>query len=63
MTLITGIAIVALALFALIYSRPHKGKSARFVGSFWEGYIVVGMVGLLGVGIITVIVGAVALEQ
>ena len=52
MTLIIGI--IALVVFgtALYYSMPRGGKTARFVGSEWEGYIVVAMISGIATGAI-----------
>jgi hypothetical protein len=52
MTLIIGI--IALVVFgaALYYSIPRGGKTARFVGSEWEGYIVVAMISGIAMGAI-----------
>jgi hypothetical protein len=58
MTLISGVALVLLSAAAFFYSLPRGGKLARFVGSQWEGYIVVAMIAGLGVGVMLVISGA-----
>ena len=56
--LITGAALLLLSVGAFFYSLPRDGKVARFVGSKWEGYIVVVMIGGLGIGAMFVISGA-----
>ena len=48
MELIAGIVLVLLSLGAFVYSLPRHGKTARFVGTEWEGYVVVMMIGVLG---------------
>ncbi len=58
MTLIFGIVLVALAVFAFVSSLPRGGKLARFVGTAWEGYAVVLMIVVLGMGAILAISGA-----
>ena len=47
MTIIIGLACAALAVAAFIYSLPRGGKRAPFVGTEWEAYAVVAMIGLL----------------
>jgi hypothetical protein len=51
MTLISGLALMLVAIAAFYYSLPRKGKAAWFVGTQWEGYVVVIMIGALGVGL------------
>jgi hypothetical protein len=55
MVLLIGVVITAAALALLIFSLRQNGKSARFVESEWEGYIVVGMICTLGCGPILVL--------
>ena len=50
MTLILGIALVLAAVAAFVFSLPRGGKTARFVGSEWEGYIVVLLICAFGLG-------------
>jgi hypothetical protein len=63
MTLFSGVALVLLSVAAIFYSLPRGGKVARFVGRDWEGYIVVSMIGGLGIGAMLVITGATQLLQ
>jgi hypothetical protein len=58
MVLILGIALMALALVAFVFSLPRRGKTARFVGTHWEGYAVVAMLCTFGVGLMFVLSGA-----
>jgi hypothetical protein len=58
MQLITGIVLVALAVGSFISSLPRRGRTARFVGTEWEGYVVAGMVGALGLGVVMIIAGS-----
>jgi hypothetical protein len=51
MTLISGLALMLVAIAAFYYSLPRKGKAAWFVGTQWEGYVVVVMIAALGVGL------------
>ena len=55
MVLASGIALVALAFAAFFYSMPRGGKTARFVGSEWEGYVVVVMLCVFGIGAMLVV--------
>jgi hypothetical protein len=57
MQLITGIVLVALAVGSFMGSLPRRGRTARFVGTEWEGYLVAGMVGALGLGVVMIITG------
>lgn len=63
MALISGIALMVLALAVFIYSMPRGGKTARFVGTEWEGYAVTTMIGILGIGFILSIVGVASLMK
>jgi hypothetical protein len=49
---------MALALVAFVFSLPRRGKTARFVGTHWEGYAVVAMLCTFGVGLMFVLSGA-----
>jgi hypothetical protein len=51
MTLISGLAVTLVAIAALFFSMPRKGKTAWFVGTELEGYLVVLMIAALGVGL------------
>jgi hypothetical protein len=55
---IVGIAIMALAIVAFFYSLPRAGKLAPFVGSEWEAYVVVAMLGGFAGGLLLAITGA-----
>ena len=55
MTLIAGILMVVLAVGSFAYSLPRGGQHARFVGTQWEGYVVVGMIAVTGAGLIMVV--------
>jgi hypothetical protein len=57
MVLILGIALMALALVVFVFSLPRGGRTARFVGTHWEGYAVVAMLCTFGVGLLLVISG------
>ena len=50
MALISGIVLVALAVVAFFFSLPRAGKTARFVGTQWEPYVVVGILCAFAVG-------------
>jgi hypothetical protein len=63
MTLTFGVALVLLAITAFYRSLPRRGKMARFVGTEWEGYAVVGLIGILGIGVIMVIAGTIELVK
>jgi hypothetical protein len=58
MTLIFGLAVMLVAIAALYFSLPRGGKTSWFVGTKWEAYLVVAMVGSVGVGLLLVIAGA-----
>jgi len=59
MTMLVGAVLLAASLAVYVYSLPRGGRTARFVGSPWEGYIVVGLVCLLGLGLLLTITGTV----
>ena len=61
MTMFVGAGILAAALAAFVYSLPRRGKTARFVGTQSEGYVVVGMICLGGLGLLLAITGAIEL--
>ena len=61
MELIAGILLAVLSLGAFVCSLPRHGKTARFVGTEWEGYVVVMMIGFLGIGVVLVFHSATAL--
>ena len=63
MTMLVGAVILAASLAAFVYSLPRGGRTAKFVGSPWEGYIVVGLVCLLGLGLLLTITGAIELAR
>lgn len=42
--IIVGIIALVVSLTAFYYSLPRSGKPAPFVGTEWEGYIVVAMI-------------------
>ena len=61
MTMLVGAVLLAASLAVYVYSLPRGGRTARFVGSAWEGYIVVGLVCLLGLGLLLTITGTIEL--
>ena len=63
MTLLIGAALLAASLAVFLHSLPRGGRTARSVGGPWEGYIVVVLVGLLGLGLLLTITGAVELRR
>jgi hypothetical protein len=58
MALVFGIVLVALAVAAFSFSLPRGGKTARFVGTQSEGYLVVAMLCTFGVGLMLAVSGA-----
>ena len=62
MTLIVGIALVVLSIGSFVRSLPREGRTAKFVGTHWEGYVVAGMIGVLGLGVVLCIAGLVQLR-
>jgi len=58
----SGLALVAISVGAFWASLPRNDKTAKFVGTEWEGYIVAGFVGLLGIGAVMAISGLVQLR-
>ena len=61
MVLVSGIALVALAFAAFFFSLPRGGKTARFVGTGSEGYVVVVMLCVFGIGAMLVVSAVVQL--
>jgi hypothetical protein len=56
-TLVFGIVVMVLMGGFFAYSLPRGGRSAWYVGSEWEGYIVVVMIGSFGVGLMFAVQG------
>ena len=63
MFLAAGIAMAVLGLSAFVYSLPRGGKVAPFVGSQWEGYVVVLIIGFFAVGLILSLLGTIELMK
>ena len=61
MTMLVGVVLLAASLAAFMYSLPRRGKTAKFVGSAWEGYVVVALICVLALGLTLAISGAVEL--
>jgi hypothetical protein len=59
MNLISGLALTLGGIAAFYYSLPRKGKTAWFVGTEGEGYVVVAMISAVGVGLMLIIAGEV----
>jgi hypothetical protein len=60
-SMIVGLALLLLSLVAFSFALPRGGKVAGFVGSPWEGYIVIVMVlGICG-GVMLAVAGVVQL--
>lgn len=57
MTLISGLALMLVTITAFYFSLPREGKTAWFVGTEWEGYVVVLMISGLGMGVMLVVAG------
>ena len=57
MKLISGLFLVAVTISVFWFFLPRKGKTAKFVGTEWEGYIVAAMIGILGIGAVLVVGG------
>jgi hypothetical protein len=57
MQLVVGIVLVVLTVVGFIRSLPRQGRTARFVGTEWEGYVIAGMIGALGFGAVLIITG------
>ena len=62
MNLILGLALVAISIGVFWASLPRHGKTAKFVGTEWEGYIVAGLIGVLGIGAVMIVSGLVQLR-
>ena len=58
MFILAGLVMTVAAAAVFYFFLPRDGKTARFVGTEWEGYVVVAMIGVLGIGVILTIVGA-----
>jgi hypothetical protein len=58
MLLVSGIVLIGLAVALFVYSLPRDGKPAKFVGSAWEPYIVILIVGGLALGMLIAVTGA-----
>jgi hypothetical protein len=63
LALIAGLALIALAVAAFLYSLPRGGKTAPFVGTEWEGYAVTTMIGTAGIGFILSLTSLIALVK
>lgn len=61
MTLLVGVVLFAASLAVFVHSMPRGGRTAKFVGGPWEGYIVVVLVCIAGLGLMLTITGAVEL--
>lgn len=57
MTLIVGVVLFFGSLAVFAFSMPRHGKTAKFVGTEWEGYAVVAMLCTFGLGLMLVISG------
>ena len=57
LALIFGIILVVSMGSFFVYSLPRGGKLVWYAGSEWEGYIVVIMIGILGVGLMVALQG------
>jgi len=57
MSVIIGLVFVVMAVAAFVYSLPRGGRYAPFVGTEWEAYVVVAMIGLLAAGLVMTVVG------
>lgn len=57
--LLVGVVLLAASLAVFMYSMPRHGKTAKFVGGPLEGYIVVGLVCLFGLGLLVAVTGIV----
>jgi hypothetical protein len=57
MTLIAGLVLFIGSLAVFAFSLPRHGKTAKFVGTEWEGYAVVAMLCTFGLGLLFVISG------
>ena len=57
MSVIIGLVFVVMAVAAFVYSLPRGDRRAIFVGTEWEAYAVVAMIGLLAAGLVMTVVG------
>ena len=57
---VIGIVITIVAAVAVVRSLPRAGRTAWYVGSRWEGYIAVTILGAFGLGIVLTISGLIA---
>jgi hypothetical protein len=57
MHIIAGLALVAISFGAFWASLPRNGKTARFVGTEWEGYIVAAFIAVFGTGLVLLVGG------
>jgi hypothetical protein len=51
-----GLLVVSTIMF-LAFSLPRRGKLARYVGTPWESFIVLGAVGALAIGFMLMLFG------
>jgi hypothetical protein len=63
MTPLVGFVLLAASLAVFVYSLPRGGKTARFVGGPWEGYVVVGLICIMGLGLMLAVTGAIGLAK
>ncbi len=63
MVLIVGAVLIAAAVVGFMYSLPRGGTVAPFVGTAWEPYVVVLIVGGLCFGIVMTINGVIELAK
>jgi hypothetical protein len=61
MTLVIGVLLVVGTVAIFVFSLPRGGKTARFVGHEWEGYVVVAILCVFGFGLMLVVSGGVQL--
>jgi hypothetical protein len=57
-TLAFGVVLTVLAGAFFYFSLPKEGRTARFVGSEWEGYVVVAYICIFGLGVLLLVNGA-----
>ena len=55
MDAIVGVALMVLAVVVLAFSLPRAGRTAKFVGTHWEPYVVVGLLCAFGAGLMLVV--------
>ena len=56
-----GVILLAASMAAFVKALPRDGKTAKFVGSQWEGYVVVGLICVFGLGLMLAVTGAIQL--